>query len=202
MRTTILGLVLAMGVGAAIVAAGENKSMETKTEFAVLGGGCFWCFEAVFERVPGVIAVVNGYAGGHVANPTYEAVCSHMTGHAETVQIEYDPAKVSYEHLLDVFWDSHNPTTLNRQGADEGPQYRSVVFYLNEAQKTAAEKSKTAAQARYTDPIVTEIEALKKFWPAEAYHQHYFAQHPNQGYCALVIRPKVAKLQKEGVIAK
>ena len=198
----ILGLVLAMGVGAAIVAAGEDKPMENKTEFAVFGGGCFWCFEAVFERVPGVIAVVNGYAGGHVANPTYEAVCSHMTGHAETVQIEYDPAKVSYEHLLDVFWDSHNPTTLNRQGADEGPQYRSVVFYLNEAQKTAAEKSKTAAQARYTDPIVTEIEALKKFWPAEAYHQHYFAQHPNQGYCALVIRPKVAKLQKEGVIGK
>jgi len=202
MRTTILGLVLAMGVGAAIVAAGENKSMETKTEFAVLGGGCFWCFEAVFERVPGVIAVVNGYSGGHVANPTYEAVCSHMTGHAETVQIEYDPAKVSYEHLLDVFWDSHNPTTLNRQGADEGPQYRSVVFYLNEAQKTAAEKSKTAAQARYPDPIMTEIVPLKKFWRAEDYHQHYFAQHPNQGYCALVIRPKVAKLQKEGVIAK
>jgi peptide-methionine (S)-S-oxide reductase len=202
MRTTILGLVLAMGVGAAIVAAGENKSMETKTEFAVLGGGCFWCFEAVFERVPGVIAVVNGYAGGHVANPTYEAVCSHMTGHAETVQIEYDPAKVSYEHLLDVFWDSHNPTTLNRQGADEGPQYRSVVFYLSEAQKMAAEKSKTAAQARYTDPIVTEIVPLEKFWRAEDYHQHYFAQHPNQGYCALVIRPKVAKLQKEGVIGK
>ena len=198
----ILGLVLAMGVGAAIVAAGEDKPMENKTEFAVFGGGCFWCLEAVFERVPGVVAVVNGYSGGHVANPTYEAVCSHATGHAETVQIEYDPAKVSYEHLLDVFWDSHNPTTLNRQGADEGPQYRSVVFYLNEAQKTAAEKSKTAAQARYTDPIVTEIEALKKFWPAEAYHQHYFAQHPNQGYCALVIRPKVAKLQKEGVIAK
>ena len=202
MRTTILGLVLAMGVGAAIVAAGENKSMETKTEFAVLGGGCFWCFEAVFERVPGVIAVVNGYAGGHVANPTYEAVCSHATGHAETVQIEYDPAKVSYEHLLDVFWDSHNPTTLNRQGADEGPQYRSVVFYLSEAQKMAAEKSKTAAQARNTDPIVTEIVPLEKFWRAEDYHQHYFAQHPNQGYCALVIRPKVAKLQKEGVIGK
>ena len=176
--------------------------MENKTEFAVFGGGCFWCLEAVFERVPGVVAVVNGYSGGHADQPTYEQVCSHTTGHAETVQIEYDPAKVSYEHLLDVFWDSHDPTTPNRQGADEGPQYRSVVFYLNEAQQAEAEKSKAAAQARYPDPIVTSIEPLKKFWPAEDYHQHYFAQHPFQGYCALVIRPKVAKLQKEGVIGK
>ena len=187
---------------AAAAAAGENKSMEDKTEFAVFGGGCFWCMEAVFEHVPGVVAVVNGYSGGHVENPSYEEVCSHTTGHAETVQIEYDPARVSYEHLLDVFWDSHDPTTPDRQGADEGPQYRSVVFYLNESQKTVAEKSKAAAQARYPDPIVTSVEPLKKFWPAEAYHQHYFAQHPDQGYCALVIRPKVAKLQKAGVIAK
>ena len=122
--------------------------METKTEFAVFGGGCFWCMEAVFEHVPGVVAVVNGYSGGQADNPTYEQVCSHTTGHAETVQIEYDPAKASYEHLLDVFWDSHDPTTLNRQGADVGPQYRSVVFFLNEAQKTAAAKSTAAAHAR------------------------------------------------------
>ena len=198
----ILGLGLAMGVGATIVAAGENKSMENKTEFAVFGGGCFWCMEAVFEHVPGVVAVVNGYSGGHVANPTYEQVCSHTTGHAEAVQIEFDPSKVTYEHLLEVFWNAHNPTTLNRQGEDEGPQYRSAIFYLNAAQKEAAEKSKTAAQSRYPDPIVTQIEPLAKFWRAEDYHQHYFAQHPNQGYCALVIRPKVTKLQKAGVISK
>ena len=198
----ILGLGLAMGVGATIVAAGENKSMENKTEVAVFGGGCFWCMEAVFEHVPGVVAVVNGYSGGHVANPTYEQVCSHTTGHAEAVQIEFDPSKVTYEHLLEVFWNAHNPTTLNRQGEDEGPQYRSAIFYLNAAQKEAAEKSKTAAQSRYPDPIVTQIEPLAKFWRAEDYHQHYFAQHPNQGYCALVIRPKVTKLQKAGVISK
>jgi len=196
-------LLVAFGFARATIAlAGENRPMDTKTEFAVFGGGCFWCMEAVFERVPGVVAVVNGYSGGHLANPTYEDVCSHTTGHAEVVQIEYDPAKVSYEHLLDVFWDSHNPTTLNRQGADEGTQYRSVVFYFDEGQRAAAEKSKAAARARYPDPIVTEIVPLQKFWRAEDYHQHYFAQHPNQGYCALVIRPKVAKLQKEGVISK
>jgi peptide-methionine (S)-S-oxide reductase len=202
MRTILLLLACLGFAGGTISAAGEKKTMENKTEFAVFGGGCFWCLEAVFERVPGVVAVVNGYSGGHADQPTYEQVCSHTTGHAETVQIEYDPAKVSYEHLLDVFWDSHDPTTPNRQGADEGPQYRSVVFYLNEAQQAEAEKSKAAAQARYPDPIVTSIEPLKKFWPAEDYHQHYFAQHPFQGYCALVIRPKVAKLQKEGVIGK
>jgi peptide-methionine (S)-S-oxide reductase len=176
--------------------------MEIKTEFAVFGGGCFWCMEGVFERVPGVKAVVNGYAGGNVANPSYEAVCSHATGHAEVVQIEYDPAQVTYEHLLEVFWQAHDPTSLNRQGADEGPQYRSIILYANEAQKAAAEKSKMTAQADLSRPIVTEIVPLVKFWPAEDYHQHYFEKHPNQGYCALVIRPKITKLQKEGVIAK
>ena len=186
----------------ALSAAGENKPMEKKTEYAVFGGCCFWCMEAVFERVPGVLAVVNGYSGGHVDNPTYEEVCTSTTGHAEVVQIEYDPAEVTYEHLLTVFWEAHDPTSLNRQGADEGPQYRSVIFYLNDTQKAEAEKSKLAAQAQLTRPIVTEIEPLKKFWRAEDYHQHYFAQHPDQGYCAFVIRPKVTKLQKEGVITK
>ena len=176
--------------------------MEHKTEFAVLGGGCFWCMEAVFERVPGVVAVVNGYSGGQVANPTYEEVCTHTTGHAEVVQIEFDPAQCSYEHLLDVFWNAHDPTSLDKQGADEGPQYRSVIFYLNGAQKAAAEKSKAAAQRELTRPIVTEIVPLQKFWPAEDYHQHYFAKHPDQGYCAFVIRPKVMHLQQEGVIPK
>ncbi len=181
----------------------ETKgSMEHKTEFAVLGGGCFWCMEAVFERVPGVIAVVNGYSGGQVANPTYEQVCTHTTGHAEVVQIEFDPAKVSYAHLLNVFWNAHDPTSLNRQGADEGPQYRSVIFHRNDEQKAAAEKSKAAAQRELSRPIVTEIVPLEKFWPAEDYHQHYFAKHPNQGYCAFVIRPKVTHLQQEGVIPK
>lgn len=199
----IVMLLAALGlVGATAAAAEEKKSMETQTEFAVLGGGCFWCMEGVFERVPGVTAVVNGYAGGPAANPTYEEVCSHTTGHAEVVQIQYDPARVTYEHLLDVFWRAHDPTSLNRQGADEGPQYRSIILYANEAQKAAAEKSKVAAQVELSRPIVTEIVPLAKFWAAEDYHQHYFAKHPNQGYCALVIRPKITKLQKEGVIAK
>ena len=199
----IVVLLAVLGLaGATRAAAEEMKPMETKTEFAVLGGGCFWCMEGVFERVPGVKAVVNGYAGGHGSNPTYEEVCAHTTGHAEVVRIEYDPAQVTYGHLLDVFWQAHDPTSLNRQGADEGPQYRSIILYADDAQKAAAEKSKIAAQAELSRPIVTEIVSLQKFWPAEDYHQHYFAKHPNQGYCALVIRPKIAKLQKEGVISK
>ena len=199
----IVVLLAVLGLaGATRAAAEEMKPMETKTEFAVLGGGCFWCLEGVFERVPGIKAVVNGYAGGHGSDPTYEEVCSHTTGHAEVVRIEYDPAQVTYGHLLDVFWQAHDPTSLNRQGADEGPQYRSIILYADDAQKAAAEKSKIAAQAELSRPIVTEIVSLQKFWPAEDYHQHYFAKHPNQGYCALVIRPKIAKLQKEGVISK
>ena len=193
----VLGLAMAVGV-----AAPETKPMDTKTEFAVVGGGCFWCLEAVFERVPGGRAVVNGYAGGHVNDPTYQQVCSDTTGHAEVVQIAYDPAQVTYEHLLDVFWRAHDPTSLNRQGADEGTQYRSVILYADEAQKAAAEKSKVVAQAELSKPIVTEILPLQKFWPAEDYHQHYFAKHPGEGYCALVIRPKVVKLEHEGVITK
>ena len=199
----IVVLLAVLGLaGATRAAAEETKPMETKTEFAVLGGGCFWCMEGVFERVPGVKVVVNGYAGGHVSDPTYEEVCSHTTGHAEVVRIEYDPAQVTYGHLLDVFWQAHDPTSLDRQGADEGPQYRSVILYADDAQKAAAEKSKIAAQTELSRPIVTEIVPLQKFWPAEDYHQHYFAKHPNQGYCALIIRPKIAKLQKEGVISK
>ena len=202
MKSTLF-LLVALGLAPATVrAAGANSPMENKTEFAVFGGGCFWCMEAVFERVPGIKAVVNGYAGGHVDHPTYEEVCSHTTGHAEVVQIEFDPAQVTYGHLLDVFWDAHDPTSLDRQGADEGPQYRSAIFYLDDGQRAAAEKSKAAAQARFPRPIVTQIEPLKKFWRAEDYHQHYFTQHPNQGYCAFVIRPKVQKLQQEGVISK
>jgi len=202
MKALVL-LLAAAGIAApALPAAGANPPMENKTEFAVFGGGCFWCMEAVFERVPGVVAVINGYSGGHVDHPTYEEVCTSTTGHAEVVQIEFDPAKVSYRHLLDVFWDAHDPTSLDRQGADEGPQYRSVIFYLNDRQKAEAEASEHAAQAQLTRPIVTQIVPLQKFWPAEDYHQHYFAKHPDQGYCAFVIRPKVHKLQQEGVISK
>ena len=176
--------------------------METKTEFAVLGGGCFWCLEAVFERLPGVKSVVSGYAGGHLNNPSYKQVCTGDTGHAEVVRIEYDPAKVSFEQLLDLFWQAHDPTTLNRQGADEGTQYRSVIFYLSDAQQVAATKSKAAVQARFPDPIVTEIVSLKEFYAAEDYHQDYFAKNPFAGYCQVVIRPKVSKLQKQGAISK
>lgn len=169
-------------------------------EFATFGGGCFWCMEAVFQRLPGIIHSVSGYSGGKTENPTYEQICSHGTGHAEVIQVEFDPAVISYEKVLEVFFESHDPTTLNRQGADEGDQYRSVIFYHNEEQHKAAGRVKLAAQANYRDPIVTEIVPLKKFWRAEDYHQDYFNQHPNQGYCSFVIKPKVKKLQDHGVI--
>lgn len=174
----------------------DSKTGSAKHEYLVLGGGCFWCLEAAFEQIPGVKAVVNGYAGGHVANPTYEQVCSHETGHAEVVRIEYDPAEVSIETLFKYFWMIHDPTSLNRQGNDEGPQYRSVILYANDAQKAAAEKAKAEAQAKYSDPIVTEIVPLKVFYTAEAYHQDYFKNNPYQGYCQFVVKPKVDKVKK------
>lgn len=163
---------------------------------ATFGGGCFWCTEAIFERVDGVISVTSGYAGGHVPHPTYRQVCTGTTGHAEVVQVEYDPKKVTYEELLEVFWQAHDPTTLNRQGADKGTQYRSIILYHNEAQKRVAERSKAEAQKRFRKPIVTEIVPLKAFYRAEEYHQDYFRNHPNAPYCAFVIRPKVHKFEK------
>jgi peptide-methionine (S)-S-oxide reductase len=171
-------------------------SAESKTETLVLGGGCFWCLEASYELIPGVKSVVSGYAGGEEKNPTYEQVCAKATGHAEVVKIEYDPAKVSLEKLIDFFWVIHDPTTLNRQGPDSGPQYRSIILYANEAQKAAAEKSKAAAQKGFTDPIVTEIVPLTEFYAAEDYHQDYFRNNPNQGYCRYVVKPKVEKTKK------
>lgn len=174
----------------------------SKTELATIGGGCFWCTEAVLERVPGVRKAVSGYAGGTVANPTYEEVCTGRTGHAEVIQVEFDPTVVNYEKILEVFFESHDPTTLNRQGADEGTQYRSVIFYHDEAQRVAAGRAKLAAQAHWPDPIVTEIAPLTKFYPAEKYHQDYFKNNPDQRYCAFVIKPKVKKLQSKGVISK
>lgn len=172
----------------------------SSTELATVGGGCFWCTEAVLERLPGVKSVTSGYAGGQTANPTYEEVCTGRTGHAEVIQVEFDPAVVSYEKILEVFFEAHDPTTLNRQGADEGTQYRSVIFYHNEAQHQAALRAKLAAQSLWPDPIVTEIAPLPKFYPAEGYHQDYFRNNPNQGYCSIVIKPKVKKLEQKGVI--
>jgi peptide-methionine (S)-S-oxide reductase len=161
---------------------------------ATLGGGCFWCIEAVYKNIDGVRSVTSGYAGGETPNPTYEQICTGNTGHAEVVQLEYDPETVSYKELLDVFWMAHDPTTLNRQGADVGPQYRSIVFYHDEEQKQVAERSKAEAQEHFKDPIVTAIEPFDAFYPAEDYHQDYFDKNPQAGYCRVVIRPKLQKL--------
>jgi len=171
-----------------------------KTESATFGGGCFWCMEAVFERLPGVKSVASGFAGGHTANPTYEQVCTGDTGHAEVTQIEFYPEKISYEKLLDVFWQAHDPATLNRQGADEGTQYRSIILYHSEAQKLAAEKSKAGAQKNFKHPIVTEIVPFVKFYQAGDYHQEYYDNNFSAPYCRAVIAPKLEKLEKEKVI--
>ena len=164
-------------------------------EKATFAGGCFWGVEHLFNQVPGVIEAVSGYEGGTVPKPTYEQVCTGRTGHAEAVEVSYDPAKVTYDELLNTFWNLHDPTTMNRQGADIGTQYRSVIFYHSEAQKAAAEKSKATAQWRFPAPIVTEITPLTEFYKAEDYHQDYFRNHPNAPYCAVVISPKLEKLK-------
>ncbi|MCX6954113.1 MAG: peptide-methionine (S)-S-oxide reductase MsrA [Verrucomicrobia bacterium] len=169
--------------------------MSAKNETLVLGGGCFWCTEAAYELLPGVKSVVSGYAGGKEPNPTYEQICAHATGHAEVIQIEYDPAVVTIERLLEYFWQVHNPTQVGGQGNDHGPQYRSTIMYANEAQKAAAEKSRAAAAQVFRDPLTTEIVPLAKFWPAEEYHQDYFRKNPNAGYCSYVIAPKIRKLE-------
>jgi peptide-methionine (S)-S-oxide reductase len=176
--------------------AGQAKGKET-VEKATFGAGCFWCVEAVFERLDGVTAVDAGYAGGSVANPTYEAVCTGKTGHAEVAQITFDPRKISYEKLLEVLWEAHDPTTMNRQGADHGTQYRSVIFYSDEKQKAAAERSIKEAQKNFHDPIVTTIEPLTTFYKAENYHQDYFRNNPDAPYCRFVIKPKLDKLDKK-----
>ncbi len=166
---------------------------------ATFGAGCFWCVEAVFQDLKGVTNVIPGYAGGEIENPTYELVCSGTTGHAEVAQITFDPKIITYQQLLDVFWHVHDPTTLNRQGADVGTQYRSAIFYHDETQYLTAETSKQRANASglWKDAIVTEISPLKKFYPAEAYHQNYYKNNSGQGYCSLVIAPKLQKLYKE-----
>ena len=172
--------------------------MAHKLEKATLGGGCFWCLEAIYQDVKGVQRVVSGYAGGTVDNPTYQQVCTGTTGHAEVVQLTFDPGVITYEDLLYIFWRIHDPTTLNRQGADVGTQYRSVIFYHHQAQKASAEKSKAEAEASgwWPNPIVTQIAPLQAFYQAEGYHQNYYRQNPYQPYCQAVIDPKVQKFRK------
>jgi len=169
-----------------------------KLEIATFGSGCFWCTEAIFERVNGVSSVVSGYSGGSVKNPTYKEVCDGTTGHAECTQITFDPAVVTYDELLEIFWKTHDPTTLNKQGNDVGTQYRSVIFYHNEEQKQKAEfyLNKLTDEKIWDKPIVTEISKSENFYPAEDYHQEYYENNPNQGYCAYVITPKVEKFEK------
>ncbi|MDX9758989.1 MAG: peptide-methionine (S)-S-oxide reductase MsrA [Bacteroidota bacterium] len=174
-----------------------GKTATTATETAVLGAGCFWCVEAVFERLAGVLSVEAGYSGGTTDNPTYEDVCSGGTGHAEVARITFDPAVIEFADLLEMFWHAHDPTTLNRQGADVGTQYRSVIFYQDEEQKRIAEASRAAAQKQIPDPIVTEITALVAFHPAEEYHQDYYNRNRNAPYCQVAIRPKLKKLRLE-----
>ena len=168
------------------------------TETATFGTGCFWCTEAIFQQLEGVIKVTSGYSGGHVENPTYEQVCEKNTGHAEVCQVVYDPSKITYDELLEVFWQTHDPTTLNRQGNDVGPQYRSVIFFHNDQQKQKAEhyKAELNKSGAFNNPIVTAIEPYKNFYSAENYHQDYYNQNGSQPYCYFVIRPKLEKFEK------
>ena len=173
----------------------ENANLETAT----LAAGCFWCVEAVFDDLKGVEDVVSGYSGGHTENPTYQEICSQTTGHAEVVQIKFDPEELSFADLLRVFFTVHDPTQLNRQGNDVGPSYRSAIFYHDDEQKRVAEEiiKEFADEDIYDKPIVTEVTAFDKFWPAESYHQEYFANNPGQPYCAAVVAPKVAKFRQK-----
>jgi len=173
----------------------ESESMKTQT--VTLGGGCFWCVEAVYERMPGIISVISGYAGGQTENPTYDDICTGKTGHAEVVQIEYDPEKISYEKIIDLFWEAHDPTALNRQGADTGTQYRSIILTQTEEEARMAKESKERAQAKFRSPIVTEIVPLEKFYPAEDYYQDFYRENPMHPYNMAVIRPKLQKLEEK-----
>jgi peptide-methionine (S)-S-oxide reductase len=176
-----------------------QKEQKNSVEVATLGGGCFWCIEAAFQEIRGVINVESGYAGGTTASPTYEQVCTGNTGHAEVVQVTFDPNIISFKDILEVFFTAHDPTTLNMQGADVGTQYRSVIFYHNERQKKIAEQTiqKFDAAKVWDDSIVTTVEPLKKFYKAEDYHRKYFERHPEAAYCRIVIAPKIAKLRKK-----
>ncbi len=197
MQKPVIAAITALALATAFITE-EGRTMDTpqdqRSETAVLGAGCFWCVEAIFLRLDGVISVQPGYTGGHTANPAYKQVCTGETGHAEVARIEFDPARVSFAQILETFWRSHDPTTLNRQGADSGTQYRSAIFCIDDAQKQAAEMSRAAAQAAFDKPIVTEIVPLTKFYPAEDYHRQYYERNRNAGYCQYVIAPKLKKL--------
>lgn len=174
----------------------DQPKVPEGAEVITLGAGCFWCIEAAYRQLDGVYSATSGYMGGTVANPTYEQICSKTTGHAEVVQVVFDPKKITAEKVLAWFWDLHDPTTLNRQGNDEGPQYRSAIFYHSDAHKTLAETSKKAAQLNFDKPIVTEITASATFYPAEKYHQNYYEQNKSKNpYCKYVIEPKLKKLK-------
>ncbi len=173
--------------------------MTDNRQIATLAGGCFWCLDAAFEKLRGVLSVISGYTGGHVANPTYAKVCSGITGHAEAVQITFDPEIISFQELLEVFFTIHDPSTLNRQGADVGTQYRSAIFYHTPEQKAKAEQiiKDLEASGIWDNPIVTEVKPLTTFYPAEEYHQHYYQKNPIQSYCQVVINPKLSKLRQK-----
>jgi peptide-methionine (S)-S-oxide reductase len=177
----------------------HTNPLSTQYQTAILGGGCFWCLEAVYTELRGVEKVVSGYAGGHIPNPSYTQVCTGITGHAEVVQVTFDPQVISFKELLKVFFTIHDPTTLNRQGADVGTQYRSAIFYHDEAQKATTEAviQELGEAGLWYDPIVTQVTALQTFYPAEAYHQDYFKNNPQQGYCRAVIAPKVVKFRQK-----
>ncbi len=202
----MIGVVLALFSWSCAQKENPNKGMSDsyaaasniKTDTATFGTGCFWCSEAIFEQLDGVLKVTSGYSGGHVVNPTYEEVSSGTTGHAESVQIVFDPSKINYDELLKVFWQTHDPTSLNKQGNDVGPQYRSVIFYRNSLQKQKAEyyKEELDKSGAFPKPIVTAIEPYENFYTAEDYHQNYYTNNPNQPYCYFVIRPKLEKFEK------
>ena len=180
---------------ATLMLASTISAADQNTQTAVFGGGCFWCVEGTFLVIPGVSKVESGYAGGHVDNPTYKMVCDGTTGHAEVVQVTFDPAKVSYRELVDLFWYMHDPTTLNRQGHDSGTQYRSAIFTTSDDQKKAADASLAEHQKEFNNAIVTEVTPLKKFYPAEDYHQNFVNSNPNQGYVCSVAKPKIEKFK-------
>ncbi len=205
-RLIIFALWFCFSCGNSAVSQENRKDSKVMTDqvngeglqLATFGNGCFWCTEAIFQNIDGVIKVESGYSGGKVKDPTYKEVCSGLTGHAEVIQLTYDPKKVTFEELLEVFWETHDPTTLNRQGNDEGTQYRSVVFYHNEGQQQLAEtyKKKLDDSGAFEDPIVTEITPAPKFYKAEDYHQNYYNLNGNAPYCSLIIRPKLEKFKK------
>lgn len=185
----------AFGLSSSEVSAADESA--AKLESAIVGGGCFWCVEAQYKMLKGVKKVVSGYAGGHVKDPTYKQICNGDTGHAEVIRIDYDPAQITFRDVIDLFWDAHDPTTLNRQGNDVGPQYRSIILYTSEEQKKISAESKVNAEKIIGKPIVTEIVPLEIFYPAEDYHQDYYKNNPYQGYCQAVVRPKVSKFKQK-----